>query len=48
MVGLDKLMKEDALANRQKTQIDYLDSTIFSPEKTDTQKEDDMSTSIEL
>jgi hypothetical protein len=48
MVGLDKLMKEDALANRQKTQIDYLDSTIFSPEQTDIQKEYDITNSIEL
>lgn len=48
MVGLDKLMKEDALANRQKTQIDYLDSTVFSPEKTDIQKEYDITNSIEL
>ena len=48
MVGLDKLMKEDALANRQKTQIDYLDSTVFSPEQTDIQKEYDITNSIEL
>lgn len=45
MVGLDKLMKEDAIANRQRTQIDYLDSDIFSPEKTDMQKEFDIDNS---
>ena len=45
MVGLDKLMKEDAIANRQRTQIDYLDSAIFSPEKTDMQKEFDIDNS---
>ena len=45
MVGLDKLMKEDAIANRQRTQIDYLDSAIVSPEKTDMQKEFDIDNS---
>lgn len=45
MVGLDKLMKEDAMKRRQSTQIDYLDSAIFSPEKTDMQKEFDIDNS---
>lgn len=49
MVGLDKLMKENALANRQKTQIDYIDSAVFSPEQTDIQKEYDIdSRSVEI
>ena len=39
MVGLDKLMKEDAKKRRIKTQIDYLESSAFTPEKTDMQKE---------
>ncbi len=39
MVGLDKLMKEDAMQERHKTEIGYLDSTVFSPEQTDIQKE---------
>lgn len=39
MVGLDKLMKEDAKKRQIKTQIDYLDSSAFTPEKTDMQKE---------
>lgn len=39
MVGLDKLMKEDAMQQRHKTEISYLDSTVFSPEQTDIQKE---------
>ena len=38
-------MKEDAMKRRQSTQIDYLDSAIFSPEKTDMQKEFDIDNS---
>ena len=45
LTGLDKLMKEDAMKRRQSTQIDYLDSDIFSPEKTDMQKEFDIDNS---
>lgn len=42
MVGLDKLMKEDAEKRRIKTQIDYVDSTVFMPEKTNIQNELDI------
>lgn len=48
MVGLDKLMKEDARKRRIKTQIDYLDSTAFTPEQTDMQKEYNIDSSFEL
>lgn len=49
MVGLDKLMKEEAQKRRIKTQIDYVDSTVFTPEQTDIQKEYDIdSHSVEL
>lgn len=49
MVGLDKLMREEAQKRRIKTQIDYVDSTVFSPEHTDIQKEYDIdSRSVEL
>lgn len=39
MAGLDKLMKDEAEKRRYKTQIDYIDSTAFTPEQTDIQKE---------
>lgn len=48
MVGLDKLMKEEAQKRRLKTQIDYLDSTVFTPEQTDMQKEYNIDSSFEL
>ena len=49
MVGLDKLMKEFAQKNRNKVELDYLDSDLFSPEKTDMQQEYNIkSTQIDL
>lgn len=39
LTGLDKLMKDEAEKRRYKTQIDYIDSTAFTPEQTDIQKE---------
>lgn len=42
LTGLDKLMKEDAEKRRIKTQIDYVDSTVFMPEKTNIQNELDI------
>lgn len=49
MAGLNKLMKEEAQKRRIKTQIDYVDSTVFTPEQTDIQKEYDIdSHSVEL
>lgn len=39
MVGLDKLMKERAQKRRIQTQIDYIDSNMFEPEKTDIQNQ---------
>lgn len=48
MVGLDKLMKEESQKRRLKTQIDYLDSTVFTPEQTDMQKEYNIDSSFEL
>lgn len=49
MAGLNKLMKEEAQKRRIKTQIDYVDSTVFTPEHTDIQKEYDIdSRSVEL
>lgn len=35
-------MKEDAEKRRIKTQIDYVDSTVFMPEKTNIQNELDI------
>lgn len=49
MAGLNELMKEEAQKRRIKTQIDYVDSTVFTPEQTDIQKEYDIdSHSVEL
>ena len=49
MAGLDKLMKEFAQKNRNRVELDYLDSDLFSPEKTDMQKEYNIkSTQIDL